>query len=91
MRHGGDSGNDPNAWDVMEGAAKIAHLPWCSREKAVLIAAAPTMASTLKDIQTYARLQQQSPFQTMVLKLAQRALGASRGEPLGGEEEGDHP
>jgi len=35
--------NDPNAWDVYDGAGKVAHLPWCSKANAHLIAAAPDL------------------------------------------------
>ena len=38
---------DPNAWDVYEGKSKIAHLPWCSRGNAHLIAAAPELLEAL--------------------------------------------
>jgi len=40
--------NDPNAWDVYDGEGKVAHLPWCSKANAHLIAAAPELLAVLK-------------------------------------------
>lgn len=40
--------NDPNAWDVYDGAGKVAHLPWCSKANAHLIAAAPELHEVLR-------------------------------------------
>lgn len=48
VRQGGDHGNDPNAYDVMEGQRKVAHLPWCQQKEARLIAAAPDLLLAAK-------------------------------------------
>lgn len=42
---------DPNAYDVyVKGTReKVARLPWCSRERAELIAAAPEMQEALRE------------------------------------------